>query len=145
MFKATALSLLARVQRIFSIYHKTLVHIEGGLGSQILGVIAFWERQERYGIAKARCDLSYFRSPSRGDLWNWELDPLKRLLQLLGDWAIVGHLHESASLWSVHLAHTRSVVASSGWNGMCQYPELIAYLLAGEGGDQGHKRRRTRA
>ena len=74
MFKATALSLLARVQRIFSIYHKTLVHIEGGLGSQILGVIAFWERQERYGIAKARCDLSYFRSPSRGDLWNWELD-----------------------------------------------------------------------
>ena len=74
MLKATALSLLARVQRTFSIYHKTLVHIEGGLGSQILGVISFWERQERYGVAKARCDLSYFTSQNRGDLWNWELD-----------------------------------------------------------------------
>ena len=74
MLKATALSLLARVQREFSIYHKTLVHIEGGLGSQIFGVISFWERQERYGVAKARCDLSYFTSQNRGDLWNWELD-----------------------------------------------------------------------
>ena len=74
MLKATALSLLARVQRTFSIYHKTLVHIEGGLGSQIFGVISFWERQERYGVAKARCDLSYFTSQNRGDLWNWELD-----------------------------------------------------------------------
>ncbi len=74
MFKAIVLSLLARVQRTFSIYHKTLVHIEGGLGSQILGVISFWERQERYGVARARCDLSYFTSHNRGDLWNWELD-----------------------------------------------------------------------
>ena len=74
MLKATALSLLVKVQRTFSIYHKTLVHIEGGLGSQIFGVISFWERQERYGVAKARCDLSYFTSQNRGDLWNWELD-----------------------------------------------------------------------
>jgi hypothetical protein len=74
LLKATALSLLARVQRTFSIYHKTLVHIEGGLGSQIFGVISFWERQERYGVGKVRCDLSYFTSQNRGDLWNWELD-----------------------------------------------------------------------
>ena len=74
MLKATALSLLVRVQREFSIYHKTLVHIEGGLGSQIFGVISFWERQERYGVAKARCDLSYFTSQNRRDLWKWELD-----------------------------------------------------------------------
>jgi len=74
LLKATILSLLARAQRTFSIYHKTLVHIEGGLGSQILGVISFWERQERYGVAKARCDLSYFKSQNRGELWDWELD-----------------------------------------------------------------------
>ena len=73
MLKATALSLLARVQRTFSIYHKTLVHIEGGLGSQIFGVISFWERQERYGVSVAKCDLSYFTSQNRGDLWNWQL------------------------------------------------------------------------
>jgi hypothetical protein len=65
LLKATALSLLARVQRTFSLYHKTLVHIEGGLGSQIFGVISFWERQERYGVGKARCDLSYFTSQNR--------------------------------------------------------------------------------
>lgn len=74
MLKASALSLLIRFQRKFSIYHKTLVHIEGGIGSQILGVISFWERQEKYGVAKTRCDLSYFRSQDRGDLWNWELN-----------------------------------------------------------------------
>jgi hypothetical protein len=74
LLKATTFSLLARVQRTFSIYHKTLVHIEGGLGSQILGIISFWEHQEKYGVAKARCDLSYFKSQDRGDLWKWELD-----------------------------------------------------------------------
>jgi hypothetical protein len=74
LLKEAALSLLARVQRTFSIYHKTLVHIEGGLGSQIFGVISFWDRQERYGVSKAKCDLSYFTSQNRGDLWNWELD-----------------------------------------------------------------------
>ena len=74
MFKSTVLSLIAKFQRIFSIYHKTLVHIEGGLGSQIFGVISFWERQEKYGLANAKCDLSYFRSQDRGELWNWELD-----------------------------------------------------------------------
>jgi hypothetical protein len=50
-----------------------LVHIEGGLGSQIFGVISFWERQERYGVSVAKCDLSYFTSQNRGDLWNWQL------------------------------------------------------------------------
>jgi len=68
------LALLAKYQRTFSVYHKKLVYIEGGLGSQILGVISFWERQEKYGVAVARCDLSYFSSPNRESLWNWELD-----------------------------------------------------------------------
>jgi hypothetical protein len=68
------LALLAKFQRTFSIYHKKLVYIEGGLGSQIFGIISFWERQEEYGTAIAKCDLSYFSSPSRGSLWNWELD-----------------------------------------------------------------------
>jgi len=74
LLKSKVLSLIVKFQRTFSIYHKTLVHIEGGLGSQIFGVIAFWERQERYGVAKARCDISYFTAQNPGDLWNWELD-----------------------------------------------------------------------
>jgi hypothetical protein len=73
LIKESILALLARFQRIFPIYHKSLVHIEGGLGSQILGVISFWERQSQYGVGKAACDLSYFRLPKRENLWNWEL------------------------------------------------------------------------
>jgi hypothetical protein len=74
LLKVTVLALLAKFQRTFSVYHKKLVYIEGGLGSQILGVISFWERQERFGVEKAKCDLSYFRDQDRGNLWNWELD-----------------------------------------------------------------------
>jgi hypothetical protein len=74
LLKSIILSILTKVQRKFGFYHKSLVYIEGGLGSQILGIISFWERQAKYGLAKARCDLSYFSSPNRGNLWNWELD-----------------------------------------------------------------------
>jgi hypothetical protein len=74
LLKATVLALLGKCQRTFSVYHKKLVYIEGGLGSQILGVISFWERQERFGAAKAKCDLTYFSSPNREGLWDWELD-----------------------------------------------------------------------
>ena len=70
----TILALLVKFQRTFSIYHKKLVFFEGGLGSQILGVISFWERQEQYGVAKTRSDTSYFSLPNRQGLWNWELD-----------------------------------------------------------------------
>jgi hypothetical protein len=74
LLKVTILALLAKIQRTFSIYHKKLVYIEGGLGSQIFGIISFWERQEEYGTANAKCDLSYFSSNSRDSLWDWELD-----------------------------------------------------------------------
>jgi hypothetical protein len=70
----TVLALLAKFQRTFSVYHKKLVDIEGGLGSQILGVISFWERQERFGVEKAKCDITYFSTRNRESLWNWELD-----------------------------------------------------------------------
>ena len=74
MLKVTVLALLAKFQRTFSVYHKKLVDIEGGLGSQILGVISFWERQERFGVEKAKCDITYFSTRNRESLWNWELD-----------------------------------------------------------------------
>ena len=74
LLKETILALLGKFQRAFSVYHKKLVYIEGGLGSQILSIISFWERQEEFGAGIARCDLSYFSSPNRGSLWNWELD-----------------------------------------------------------------------
>ena len=74
MLKASILALLSKYQRIIPTYHKKLVYIEGGLGAQILGAISFWERQEKYGVAKARCDLSYFSSPDRQSLWSWQLD-----------------------------------------------------------------------
>lgn len=74
MLKVTVLALLTKYQRTFSVYHKKLVYIEGGLGSQILSVISFWERQERYGVENAKCDITYFSTPNRENLWNWELD-----------------------------------------------------------------------
>jgi len=74
LIKSTILTLLAKFQITLSIYHKSLVYIEGGLGSQILGVISFWERQAKYGFLKTKCDLSYFRSVERKKLWNWELN-----------------------------------------------------------------------
>jgi len=74
LLKVTVLALLAKFQRTFSVYHKKLVDIEGGLGSQILGVISFWERQERFGVEKAKCDITYFSTRNRESLWNWELD-----------------------------------------------------------------------
>jgi hypothetical protein len=83
LIKVIILALLANFQRTFSVYHKKLVYLEGGLGSQILGVISFWERQEKYGVEKVRCDLSYFKSLDRENLWNWELDRFQISLEEL--------------------------------------------------------------
>jgi hypothetical protein len=59
----------------FDLYHDNLVHIEGGLGSQILGAIAFWNLQDQIGKEKVRCDLSYFSDEAQtNSLWTYELD-----------------------------------------------------------------------
>lgn len=68
-------TMLGYFQRRLSIYHNKLVHIEGGLGSQILGAMIFWNLQEKIGIQKARCDLSYFSNGTGNDgLWPYELN-----------------------------------------------------------------------
>ena len=90
MLKVTVLALLAKFQRTFSVYHKKLVYIEGGLGSQILGAISFWEHQERFGVEKAKCDITYFSTPKREGLWNWELDQYQISLTELKKFESVG-------------------------------------------------------
>ena len=50
-----------------------LTHIEGGLGSQILGAISFYNQQDKLGENSAKCDLSYFSNQDRAGLWDWSL------------------------------------------------------------------------
>jgi hypothetical protein len=58
----------------FKLHHDNLVHIEGGLGSQILGAITFWNLQDQLGEEKVRCDLTYFSDEAQSNkLWNYEL------------------------------------------------------------------------
>jgi hypothetical protein len=71
--KKVLLKFLSKVQEEFGFYHKKLTHLEGGLGSQILGMISFYNQQDRYGYNAARCDLSYFNHQDRADLWEWNL------------------------------------------------------------------------
>jgi hypothetical protein len=67
-------SMLSSFHNHFKLLHDNLVHIEGGLGSQILGAIFFWNLQDKLGKEKARCDLSYFSPEAQSnDLWNYEL------------------------------------------------------------------------
>lgn len=67
--------MLSVFQRRLNLYHNDLVHIEGGLGSQILGALVFWNLQEKIGIENANCDLSYFSErPGKNGLWPYELN-----------------------------------------------------------------------
>ncbi len=66
--------MLSFFQKSFKLRHENLVHIEGGLGSQILGAITFWNLQDKLGEEKVRCDLSYFSGQAQSNkLWNYEL------------------------------------------------------------------------
>jgi hypothetical protein len=66
---------LRKYQEFFNLYHTDLVHLEGGLGSQILGAIQFWDLQEKIGVEKAKCDLTYFSTNTKTtDLWPYMLD-----------------------------------------------------------------------
>lgn len=73
MFKNFLPNFLGRLQEDFGLHHKNLTHIEGGLGSQILGVISFYNQQDKFGGNGAKCDLSYFSRPDRTGLWDWSL------------------------------------------------------------------------
>ena len=67
-------AMLGSFHNRFKLLHENLVHIEGGLGSQIIGAIIFWNLQDQLGKEKIRCDLSYFsRGAQSKDLWNYEL------------------------------------------------------------------------
>jgi hypothetical protein len=68
-------SMLTHFQRRLNLNHKNLIHIEGGLGSQILGAIVFWNLQKKLGHDKAKCDLTYFsQEAQRNGLWPYQLD-----------------------------------------------------------------------
>lgn len=73
MFKSALLNSLSKYQEDFGLHHKNLTHIEGGLGSQILGVISFYNQQDKFGEKNAKCDLSYFSHQDRTSLWDWSL------------------------------------------------------------------------
>lgn len=63
---------LPKLQSRFNYYHKNTIFFEGGLGSQILNLIAFWEIQE---IRTPICNLDYFETNSNSKtLRPWELD-----------------------------------------------------------------------
>lgn len=71
--KNSVLDFWRKIQNRLKFQHKRLIHIEGGLGSQILGAIAFFNAQDKFGIKIAKCDLSYFGHHNRTDLWEWNL------------------------------------------------------------------------
>lgn len=71
--KNSILDFWGKIQNKFKLQHKSLIHIEGGLGSQILGAIAFFNAQDKFGIKFVKCDLSYFGQHNRTDLWEWNL------------------------------------------------------------------------
>lgn len=71
--KSYLLAILRKIVLVPSSRWHPLVFIEGGLGSQILNVLRFWNLQEVNIGKNVKCDLSYFRYTDRSHLWNWEL------------------------------------------------------------------------
>ena len=66
---------LNRFRENLDLHHKYTVHLEGGLGSQIIGVIYFWNLASNTKDRKVSCDLSYFNdSRSSESLRPWALD-----------------------------------------------------------------------
>jgi hypothetical protein len=74
LLKSVLLNFVGKIQEVFGFHHKKLTYIEGGLGSQILSVIYFYNQQEKYGNKNAKCDLSYFSREDRAGLWEWSLN-----------------------------------------------------------------------
>jgi hypothetical protein len=67
-------AMLSSFNKFTNFHHNDLIHIEGGLGSQILGAVNFWNLQDKLGEEHARCDLSYFSEEAQSNgLWPYEL------------------------------------------------------------------------
>jgi hypothetical protein len=64
---------LSKVQELFGLHHKKTVHLEGGLGSQILGAIYFWNLLSTFSAKEVNCDISYFENENT-TLRPWMLD-----------------------------------------------------------------------
>jgi hypothetical protein len=68
------------IESKLGIFHRKTIFIEGGLGSQILSIMDFWDLQEKIGIENAQCNLDYFRDtvPGTGNnglsFWGWKMD-----------------------------------------------------------------------
>jgi hypothetical protein len=71
--KSYLLAILRKIVSVPSSCWHPLVFIEGGLGSQILNVLRFWNLQEVNTGQNVKLDLSYFKYTDRSNLWNWEL------------------------------------------------------------------------
>ena len=68
-------SVLNFAQENLGLRHKRTVHLEGGLGSQILGAIYFWNLLDTMPEGKVGCNLSYFKNSTVGILLRpWALD-----------------------------------------------------------------------
>ena len=74
LLKSVLLNFVGKIQEEFGFHHRNLTYIEGGLGSQILSVIYFYNQQEKFGKKNAKCDLSYFSHEDRAGLWEWSLN-----------------------------------------------------------------------
>ena len=74
LLKRVLLNFVGKIQEEFGFHHKNLTYIEGGLGSQILSLMYFYNQQEKFGKRNAKCDLSYFSHEDRAGLWEWSLN-----------------------------------------------------------------------
>jgi hypothetical protein len=72
--KTFVINAMRHFGKFLGLPHSKTIFIEGGLGSQILSAIAFWNLQAKLGPNKAICDLSYFDPCTNAETWSWQLD-----------------------------------------------------------------------
>ena len=73
MFLQKSRNLVRKLIECFRYHDPALVHLEGGLGSQILGLIAFENLKESIGEQLAKCNLEYFTKGTSAGLRPWAL------------------------------------------------------------------------
>ena len=73
MFLQKSRYLVRKLVECFRFHDPALIHLEGGLGSQILGLIAFENLRESIGEQSAKCNLEYFTKGTSADLRPWAL------------------------------------------------------------------------
>lgn len=78
----SALKSLGRIQKVFGLVDRETLYFEGGLGSQIISAMSFWDLLEISNIKAGRpkCDLTYYEIDQNKTLtnglsvWRWRLD-----------------------------------------------------------------------